>query len=153
VSGEKVGGAGPVLYYPSAANPAVGVNKWGSGPSAVFVMKNGSPWVFGAVANNIWSFYGPPSGKDRTNQFLLNPYIAYHFGDGWAIGSSPNIEANWITGGGTWTVPLGGGVSKVVHIGGQPIKFAVDAYYNAIRRKAAFDTWTLQFTVTLLLPK
>jgi hypothetical protein len=41
-------GAGPVLYYPSATNSALGVNKWGSGPSAAFVKKDESPWVFGA---------------------------------------------------------------------------------------------------------
>ena len=53
-------GVGPVLYYPSATNAALGVNKWGSGPSVAFVKKDESPWVFGAVANNIWSFGGPP---------------------------------------------------------------------------------------------
>jgi hypothetical protein len=43
-------GAGPVLYYPSAANSAIGVHRWGSGPSAAFVVQDESPWVFGAVA-------------------------------------------------------------------------------------------------------
>jgi hypothetical protein len=143
-------GAGPVLYYPSATNAAVGVNKWGSGPSVAFVVKNDGPWVFGAVANNIWTFGGPSPSGDRTNQLLLNPIVSYHLGDGWAIGSSPNITANWITNGGKWTVPVGGGVSKVIRIGNQPLKLAVDAYYNAIRPKAGFDTWTLQFTLTLL---
>ena len=30
-------GAGPVLYYPTATNSALGVNKWGSGPSVAFL--------------------------------------------------------------------------------------------------------------------
>jgi hypothetical protein len=30
-------GVGPVLYYPSPWNSALGVNKWGSGPSAAFI--------------------------------------------------------------------------------------------------------------------
>jgi hypothetical protein len=141
-------GAGPVLYYPSS-NSAVGVDKWGSGPSFAFVLRNDGPWVFGAVANNIWSFGGgPPS--DRTNQFLLNPFISYHLGDGWAIGSSPNITANWIASGGKWTVPVGGGLSKTIAVSGQPLKIALDAYYNAVRPKADEETWLLQFTVTLL---
>jgi hypothetical protein len=59
-------GLGPVLYYPSATNSTVGVNKWGSGPSAAFIKEDESPWVFGAVANNIWSFGGPPGSSDRT---------------------------------------------------------------------------------------
>ena len=130
-------GVGPVLYYPSAANSVVGVNKWGSGPSAAFIKKDESPWVFGAVVNNIWSFGGPPGSTDRTNQLLMNPFVSYHFAEGWTVGSSPNITTNWINSGGKWTVPVGGGFGKVVRLGEQPIKPDLDAYYNAIRPKAA----------------
>ena len=141
-------GAGPVLYYP-ASSPAVGVDEWGSGPSVAFIVKNEGPWVFGAVANNIWSFGDAPS-SDRTNQLLLNPFASYHLGDGWAISSSPNITADWVASGGKWTVPVGGGFSKVIRIGDQPIKLGVDAYYNAVRPKADEETWLLQCTVTFL---
>jgi hypothetical protein len=53
---------------------------------------------------------------------LLNPIIGYHFSDGWAISSSPEITPNWIASGNKWTVPAGGGVSKVLRIGEQPLK-------------------------------
>jgi hypothetical protein len=145
-------GAGPVLYYPSATNSVVGVNKWGSGPSAAFIKQDESPWVLGAVANNIWSFGGPPGSSDRTNQLLLNPFLSYHFAEGWSVGSSPNIATNWIASGGKWTVPVGGGFGKVVRIGEQPIKLDLDAYYNVIRPKAANETWLLQITVTFQFP-
>jgi hypothetical protein len=145
-------GVGPVLYYPSATNSVVGVNKWGSGPSAAFIKKDESPWVLGAVVNNIWSFGGPPGSTDRTNQLLLNPFVSYHFDDGWSVGSSPNITTNWIASGGKWTVPVGGGFGKVVRLGAQPIKLDLDAYYNAIRPKAANETWLLQVTVTFQFP-
>ena len=91
-------GVGPVLYYPSS-NPTVGVKKWGSGPSAAFITEDQSPWVFGAVVNNIWSFGGPGG----TNQLFLNPFVDYHFADGWSVGSSPEITTNWIASGGKWT--------------------------------------------------
>jgi hypothetical protein len=145
-------GAGPVLYYPSATNSALGFNKWGSGPSAAFVKKDESPWVLGAVANNIWSFGGPPGSSDRTNQLLLNPFVSYHFGDGWSVGSSPNITTNWIASGGKWTVPVGGGFGKAFQLNGQPIKLDLDAYYNAIRPKAGSETWLLQLTLTFVFP-
>jgi hypothetical protein len=145
-------GAGPVLYYPSATNSTVGVNKWGSGPSAAFIKEDESPWVFGAVVNNIWSFGGPPGSTDRTNQLLLNPIVSYHFGDGWSVGSSPNVTTNWIASGGKWTVPVGGGFGKVIRLGEQPIKLDLDAYYNAIRPKAGNETWLLQVTLTFLFP-
>jgi hypothetical protein len=147
-------GAGPVLYYPSATNTTLGVNKWGSGPSVAFFRKsNDTPWVFGAVVNNIWSFGGPPQGSDRANSLLINPFISYHFGDGWSIGSSPNITADWLSKTGqVWTIPVGGGIAKTFRLGGQPVKLAVDSYYNAVRPQAGNETWLLQLTLTFLFP-
>ncbi len=145
-------GVGPVLYYPTTTNKAVGVNKWGSGPSIAFIMKSStSPWVIGAVANNIWSLGGPPGSSDRTNSLLINPFISYHFGDGWSVGSSPNIVANWLSKAGqVWTVPMGGGISKTFHLGAQPVKLSGDGYYNAVRPQGGNETWTLQVTLTFL---
>jgi hypothetical protein len=145
-------GVGPVLYYPSATNSTVGVNKWGSGPSAAFIKEDESPWVFGAVVNNIWSFGGPPGSSDRTNQLFLNPFVNYHFSDGWSVGSSPEITANWIASGGNWTVPVGGGFGKAFHLGGQAMKLDFNAFYNAIRPKAGNDTWLLQVKLTFQFP-
>jgi hypothetical protein len=133
-------GVGPVLYYPSAMNLILGVNKWGSGPAVAFLHEDASPWVLGAVVNNIWSFGEPPDSSDRTNELLLNPVVSYHFADGWSVGSSPNITANWIASGNKWTVPLGGGVGKVIRLGDQPIKLGLEAYYNAIRPVANNET-------------
>jgi hypothetical protein len=146
-------GAGPVLYYPSATSSALGVNKWGSGPSVAFLKKDQGPWVFGAVINNIWSIGGPPGSSDRTNSLLLNPFVSYHFGDGWSVGSSPNITADWLSKcGQQWVVPVGGGISKLFRLGAQPVKLAVDGYYNAIRAQASQDNWTLQVTLTFVFP-
>jgi hypothetical protein len=146
-------GAGPVLYYPSATNKALGVNKWGSGPSLAFLRKDAGPWVWGVVVNNIWSFGGPPHSSDRTNSFLLNPIVTYHFGNGWSVGSSPNITANWLSKNGQqWTVPIGGGIEKALRLGRQHMKLSVDAYYNAVRPTAGNDTALVQVTLTLLFP-
>jgi hypothetical protein len=146
-------GAGPVLYYPSATNKALGVNKWGSGPSLAFLRKDAGPWVWGVVVNNIWSFGGPSHSSERTNSFLLNPVITYHFDNGWSVGSSPNITANWLSKNGQqWTVPIGGGIEKVFSLAGQHMKMSVDAYYNAIRPTAGNDTALVQVTLTLLFP-
>ena len=144
-------GAGPVLYYPSS-NPSVGVKKWGSGPSAAFIKQDESPWVFAAVVNNIWSIGSPPGDSDRTNQLFLNPFINYHFGEGWSVGSSPEITTNWIASGGKWTVPVGGGFGKAFLLGGQAMKLDFDAYYNAVRPKAGNETWLLQVKLTFQFP-
>jgi hypothetical protein len=141
-------GAGPVLYYP-ATRSLLGATEWGSGPSVAFIHEDAGPWDFALVANNIWTF-GRATASNVTNQMLLNPIIGYHFADGWALRSSPEITANWIANGNKWTVPVGGGVSKVVRFGEQPIKFGLAAYYNAVRPTASQDPWQLQATLTFV---
>jgi hypothetical protein len=85
---------------------------------------------------------------------LLNPFLSFHFGDGWSIGASPNITANWLSKAGqVWTVPVGGGLSKVVRIGAQPVQFALAAYYNAVRPTASRETWLVQATITLVFAR
>jgi hypothetical protein len=93
--------------------------------------------VTGAVVNNIWSFGDDSNNANRTNSFLLNPFVSYDFADGWSVGSSPKITADWIARGGKWTVPVGGGMAKLLRVGEQPVKLAIDAYYNAIRKRPA----------------
>jgi hypothetical protein len=141
-------GLGPVVYYP-ATNAMLGATKSGSGPSVAFIHKDAGPWVFGLVANNIWTFDGATVGN-ATNEMLLNPFFSYHFADGWALSSSPEITANWIATGNKWTVPFGGGVSKVVRVGDLPLKLEVGAYYNAIRPTPSQDPWQLQARLTFV---
>jgi hypothetical protein len=147
-------GVGPVLYYPSATNSNLGQNKWGTGPSVAILKKDKSPWEYGAVVNNIWTLAGPPGSSNRYNQMLINPFISFHFGDGWSVGTSPNITANWLARAGqVWTLPVGGGVGKLFRIGSQPMQFSVDVYYNAIRPAAGSETWAIQATVTLVFAR
>ena len=66
--------------------------------------------------------------------------VNYHFADGWSVGSSPEITANWIASGGKWTVPVGGGFGKAFHLAGQAMKLDFNAFYNAIRPKPGNDS-------------
>src|SRR5262249_37070983 len=66
-------GAGPVVFFPSANDSTLGVHRWGAGPSIAAVKKDQSPWVVGAVINNIWSFCDNANPANRNNSFLLNP--------------------------------------------------------------------------------
>ena len=93
-----------------------------------------------------------PAAATGPTSCLLNPFLSYHFAEGWSVGSSPNITTNWIASGGKWTVPVGGGFARAVRLGEQPIKLDLDAYYNALRPKAGNETWLLQVTVTLQFP-
>jgi hypothetical protein len=144
-------GVGPTIFMPTATNSVTGQNKWGAGPSVGFDWEGGSDWNIGFVANNVWSFGGPPESSDRSNSLLLNPIFAYRFGDGWSLSTSPNITANWVaTNDKRWTVPVGGGIGKAFKIGGQPMTVKFESYYNPVRPGGYSSTWVTQLTVTLL---
>ena len=146
-----VWGVGPVVQVPTISSATLGSNVWGAGPTGVVVYLEG-PWVAGVLVNNVWSFGGtsPPSGT-RYNTFLTQPFVNYNFGEGWYVGSSPIITANWLTTGDkAWTLPFGAEAGRVIKIGGKlPVNLQIGAYYNALRPEFG-ATWQLRTQVTLI---
>jgi hypothetical protein len=150
VTTDLMVGVGPTLLLPTATDKSLGVDKWGAGPSAVFVWTPGK-WVVGTLANNIWSFGGDPSDPD-VNQFLLQYFINYNMAHGWYLVSAPIITANWeAADSDQWTFPLGGGVGRVFNIGSQPVNMSLQAYDNVITPEGGAD-WQARFQVQLLFP-
>jgi hypothetical protein len=147
-------GVGPVLQFPTHTDTFLGSDKWSGGPSAVGLTIQG-PWVVGILAQNIWSYAGPPTTRDNptVNQFLVQPFINYNLPKGWYLTASPVITADWkAAGSDQWTVPVGGGFGKIFKIGKLPFNANVAAYYNTIRPDIGPD-WTIRAQLTLLLPK
>ena len=56
--GPVIWGIGPILQLPTTTDDVLGSCKWGAGPTAVALTKQG-PWVLGILANQVWSFAGP----------------------------------------------------------------------------------------------
>jgi hypothetical protein len=51
------------------------------------------------------------------NQFLLQYFINYNMKKGWYIDIAPIITANWqASSGNVWTVPVGGGLGRLMKI-------------------------------------
>jgi hypothetical protein len=70
-----------------------------------------------------WFSIGGESDRPDTSQLNLQPIAAIFFGDGWNVGYSGNILANWkAPSGDVWTVSIGLGVGKVVKLGRLPVK-------------------------------
>jgi hypothetical protein len=144
-------GAGPVFQFPSATDDVLGAEKWAAGPSVV-VLKMEGPWVYGALANNIWSFAGDDD-RAHLNQMLIQPFINYNMDDGWYLTSSPIITANWkADSGNKWTVPVGGGIGKIMRLGKLPVNFQVAGYYNVESPRYGAD-WQLRLQLQMLFPK
>jgi hypothetical protein len=155
-SGKFIWGVGPVVQFPTHTDTYLGSDKWAGGPSAVgLFMEKNSPWVFGLLVQNIWSFAGPTTTRDNpaVNQFLAQPFINYNLPKGWYITFSPMITADWKAAGpDQWTVPLGLGAGKIFKIGKLPFKGQLAAFYNVARPSIGPD-WSVRAELSLLLPK
>lgn len=147
-----VWGVGPVVQVPTISSKTLGSNIWGAGPSAVAVQIGGGAWVYGALINNVFSVGGTsgPAGT-RYNQFTLNPFLNYNFGEGWFVGTVPVITANWLTSGDkAWTLPVGAQVGRLIKLGGKlPVNLLIGAYYNALRPQFG-STWQLRTQIAVI---
>lgn len=80
-------------------------------------------------------------------------FINYNLGDGWYLTTSPTITADWEkSSSDRWTVPLGGGIGKMVRFGNQPVDFKLQAYSN-IEKPDGGPDWTTMLAVKFLFPK
>jgi len=147
--GALVWGVGPTFTLPTATDWRLGSGKFSLGPTAVALLMEG-PWVVGALMNNQWSVAG---WRDKdVNQMLIQPFVNYNLGNGWAVSTSPIITADWeAKSDDHWTVPVGGGVSKLFKLGKLPVNTSLQAYSNVVRPEHAPD-WNLRFQVQFLLP-
>ena len=70
-------------------------------------------WILGALLQN-WTSFGGSGNRENMNQMNIQPFAAYFLPDGWSIGYSGNILANWEadSGGDVWNVSIGLSVSK-----------------------------------------
>jgi hypothetical protein len=150
-SGRLIWGAGPVLSFPTATEDLFGTGKWSAGPAVVALTMRG-PWVFGALANNAWSYAGD-SDRRSVNAFLVQPFVNYNLSQGWFLVSAPVMTADWnAPSDQRWTVPLGAGVGRVFPIGRQPVNMSLQAFYN-VEHPTGGPEWSLRFNLQLLFPK
>jgi hypothetical protein len=142
-------GLGPALSFP-AANSAARNDKRGVGISgaAVYSLK---AWVGGVFISNTWSFEGSSPGRNA-NQMVVQPFLNYNLSKGWYLTSAPAITVDWQSNGSeAWTVPVGGGVGKVVSLYGQMFNLGAQGYVYPVH-PAPGNTWAVQTTLQWLFP-
>jgi len=105
----------------------------------------------GALVRELWSVAGP-DGRHDVNQFLIQPFVNYNLAEGWSVGTGPVITANWSASGEKWSVPIGGGVSKIFAIDGQPMSASLQIYDYVVHATGGPE-WALRFSVSFLFPK
>lgn len=146
-AGGWIWGAGPVLLLPTGRD-AFSAKQWGLGPTVV-ALKQSGPWTYGGLANHIWGF-DHPADRQKVNSTFLQPFVSYTTPDAWTIGVNSESTYDWTAK--EWTVPVTLAVSKLVHLGKQPVSLQV-GYKNYLDKPAGGPDWGLKFAVTFLFPK
>jgi hypothetical protein len=150
-AGDWIWGVGPAFVLPTATEDRYASDKWSAGATVVALSMPGN-WVYGVLAQNVWSFAGDSDAAD-VNAFLFQYFLNYNLDDGWYLSSTPVITANWeASSGNEWTIPLGGGAGRLVKHGKLPVDYKLTFYKNAEKPQFGPD-WSVQFTVKFLFPK
>jgi hypothetical protein len=145
-------GIGPSFIFPTASSTYTGQGKYQVGPGVV-VGYLSKKWILGGFVQN-WTSFGGSGNRPNTNQMNLQPIAVYFLPDGWSIGYSGNVLANWkASGEDIWTVPIGLGVSKIFKLGRLPVKVALAGQYMPIHPDTFGQKWNIQLTVTPVIPK
>ena len=151
--GEWIWGVGAIVQAPTHSDAALGNDNWGLGPSLVVLhLAKGDPWVYGALVNNVWSL-STSSGAPSYNNGLIQPFLNYNFAGGTYLTSSPVLTVDWkAEGSNRWTVPLGGGIGHIFHLGKLPLNAQIGAYYNVVRPDNA-PNWQIRAQAQFMFPK
>jgi hypothetical protein len=148
--GPFIWGLGSALILPTNSDSSLGGDTWSLGPTALILSIEG-PWVVGFLGQHVWSF-AEHGSEPSVNSTLLQPIFNYNIAKGWYLTSVPVITANWEADD-EWTVPVGGGVGRVMRIAGKlPVDIRVAAYNN-VEKPRFGPEWNMQFTFMFLFPK
>jgi hypothetical protein len=152
VTGNWLLGFGPTFIFPTAGSDYTGQGKWQVGPAAVFGYLS-QKWILGVFVQN-WTSFAGDSDRQNVNQMNLQPLASYFLPDGWNIGYSGNILANWEADSDeVWTVPIGFGISKVVRFGRFPVKIGLGLQWMPIHPDSFGQQWNVQLSVSPVIPK
>ncbi len=148
--GPFIWGLGSALILPTNSDSSFGGDTWSLGPTALILSIKG-PWVVGFLGQHVWSF-AEHGSEPNVNSTLLQPIFNYNIAKGWYLSSVPVITANWEADD-EWTVPVGGGIGRLMRIAGKlPVDLKLSAYYN-VEKPRFGPEWNMQLTVKFLLPK
>jgi hypothetical protein len=147
-------GIGPSVVLPTASASELGSGQLSAGPTAAILVQP-KPFTLGLLVVQLWSIAGE-SNRPAINRSGVIGLATLHFPSGWYVESQPVITADWNAAPfrNVWTIPVGGGVGKVVYVGEVPIGVSVAAYWNAVRPDTpAAPKGSAEVQIALLLPR
>lgn len=147
--GDFVWGVGPSFTFPTATNDQLGSGRFSVGPSGVLAFI-GKKFIIGGLYQSWLSFgRGGKGSGNNVNFSWLNLFYFWNLEDGWQIGGTPVITADWEANkDNRWTLPIALGVYKTsIFFGKMPMKMGVEFQYMPVRP----DVLGQQFNIRLVL--
>lgn len=150
--GKVIWAAGPTLVFPTAAESALGQDKWQVGPAAALAYL-GPRATLGLFGQHWWSVAGDEA-RPSVSRTSLQYFWYLKLPQQWSIGASPTMTVDWNATEGTAVIfPLGIGVNKTLFLGPLPARFAVEGTWSAVTSNSAVaPDWSLRFSVTPVIP-
>ncbi|HEX2891101.1 transporter [Vineibacter terrae] len=148
-SGSLIWGVGPAFLIPTGTDRLLGSGKFGLGPTAVVLRQSGG-FTYGALLNHIWSVAGD-EGRRGVSTTFMQPFLAYTTKDAWTFTVNTETTYDWKAE--TWSVPVNFLISKLVHVGHQPVSLGVGMRYWASSPDAGPHGVGVRALVTFLFPK
>jgi hypothetical protein len=149
--GVQVGLGGSFIIPTAGDNDFTGSGKWSAGPAFLYINMKIPNFQWGLFTFQVWSYAGD-SDREGVSQLSLQPFITYHFGKGWYVGS-PDVPQTYNFKNSKWTWAIGPQLGKVFKIGKQPVKMFGEVYYNPEDDAGPTAEWTARFGLTLLFPE
>ena len=143
--GDAVLAGGFTTRFPTGKD-SVSENVWAAGPAATAAYI-GKEWTFATLVQHWWD-YEQQSNGDDFNFTRLQFFYFYSLPDGWQVGGSPKITADWSANSDDrWTVPIGIAGFKTVFIGDLPVKLGVELRPTVMRPDSLGTDWQVEFSI------
>ncbi len=143
-------GAGPVLYYPTATDDALGAEKWGLGQTIV-ALRQEHGFTYGILANQISSFAGN-KGRSEISMLYLQPFLGYTTKTYTTFMVNTESTYDWKTS--QWTVPVNFMLTQMLKVGKQPLSLQLGyRWYPEAPDQPGGPDKGIRFALTFLFPK
>jgi hypothetical protein len=144
-----VWGVGPVILLPTASEDVLGTEKFGLGPTAVFLKQQG-PWTVGVLANHIWSVAGDNDRADVSATYI-EPWVTYTTKANTSISMSVETVYDWQAD--EASIPVNFIVDQLFQVGGQYISVGGAVKYWVDSPPGGPEGFGYRLQLTFLFPK
>jgi len=152
--GDFVWAAGLTTLWPTASEDELGGGVYSVGPSGVLAFI-GKKFIVGGLYQQWLSYAEGGNGSGENQNFSwLNVFYFLNFEDGWQVGGTPVITADWEADNSDdrWTVPIGLGVYKTHFFGKMPAKLGVEMQWMPVTPDTFGQEWNIRLVIAPIVP-